>query len=306
MHADAWLDAPRHGATASRASGSLAALDDARRRRRRPCSRRSPTSRPCSRPASSPRRWPSSRPLACRRSPPIFGRLGLPMPPPTRDPARGRLDHGEAFRWLWGEFTLGPPRRTRERPGERGRDPDRHRAARAACRRAADALPPPASTSRPSARRSPRSPTRSSRCCLDRRPRDRPSASRSTPGRRDPRRDPADVRRLPRARAHQGVDRRPARGFGRPVEVVATFEVPWTSRSDHAGGPRRAAGGRHRAAGRASRRRGRRSSTSRRACRARTAARAGHASRTSSARPSAGRSATARDCRQPFEAIKPV
>ncbi|HEX6867974.1 MAG TPA: hypothetical protein VF119_04165, partial [Candidatus Limnocylindrales bacterium] len=37
---------------------------------------------------------------------PTFDRLGLPMPPPARDPDRGRLDHSEAFRWLWGEFTM--------------------------------------------------------------------------------------------------------------------------------------------------------------------------------------------------------
>lgn len=36
---------------------------------------------------------------------PTLTRLGLPMPPPMHEPARGRLDHGAAFTWLWTEFT---------------------------------------------------------------------------------------------------------------------------------------------------------------------------------------------------------
>jgi len=35
---------------------------------------------------------------------PTMTTLGLPMPPPARDPARGRLDHSAAFDWLWTEF----------------------------------------------------------------------------------------------------------------------------------------------------------------------------------------------------------
>jgi len=36
---------------------------------------------------------------------PVLADLDLPMPPPARDPERGRLDHGADFAWLWGEFT---------------------------------------------------------------------------------------------------------------------------------------------------------------------------------------------------------
>jgi ring-1,2-phenylacetyl-CoA epoxidase subunit PaaC len=36
---------------------------------------------------------------------PSFAELDLPMPPPAQDAARGRLDHGAPFAWLWGEFT---------------------------------------------------------------------------------------------------------------------------------------------------------------------------------------------------------
>jgi ring-1,2-phenylacetyl-CoA epoxidase subunit PaaC len=35
---------------------------------------------------------------------PTMRRLELPMPPPALDPERGRLVHGAAFDWLWGEF----------------------------------------------------------------------------------------------------------------------------------------------------------------------------------------------------------
>ena len=36
---------------------------------------------------------------------PILANAGPADAATDRDPGRGRLDHGEAFRWLWGEFT---------------------------------------------------------------------------------------------------------------------------------------------------------------------------------------------------------
>jgi len=35
-----------------------------------------------------------------------FEALRLPALPPTQDPVPGRTDHGAAFAWLHGEFTM--------------------------------------------------------------------------------------------------------------------------------------------------------------------------------------------------------
>ena len=201
----------------------------------RPCSRRSPASRRSSRPGSSTRRWPSSRRAGARRIAPI---LAASRPArcrrPPRDPTRGRLDHGEPFRWLWGEFTLGPPRRPRsDLVSEAGTQIGIARLrAGVTAPTAADPTTPTAaapSTSTPSARAG-RGDGPGAPDAVGRRPRDRPPASRSAP------RDGAiRVEILPtfvgcprssssRRRSRSGSPRSAGRS-----RSTATFEVPWTS-----------------------------------------------------------------------------
>ncbi len=104
---DARLDLARPAGARRRRAARPAAgrARRARRRMRRRSSRHSPASRRWSRRGSSPRRCPSSKRRWRASIAPTFAALDLPMPPPARDPERGRLDHGEPFRWLWGEFT---------------------------------------------------------------------------------------------------------------------------------------------------------------------------------------------------------
>ena len=102
---------------------------------------------------------------------PTFDRLGLPAPPATSDPARGRTDHGERLR---AGCTASSPRSaeaTRERRGERSRDARRHRpgARRGRSRRAT--VP----TTRERPRRPRRGPRPRAAGPLRRRPRHRPS-----------------------------------------------------------------------------------------------------------------------------------
>ena len=177
----------------------------------------------------------AARPARCRRRPAT---------------PRGRLDHGSRSAGC-GASSRPSDEPTRERPGERGRDPGRRRTARAG----AIAGPRPTGRRRRRGRR-PRGARRGdgpgAPDAVRRRPRDRPSASRSTPA--TARSGSRSCRRSSAARRSNSSRRRIAdrlAAFGRPVEVTATFEVPWTSdrispagraalrRRDRAAGPGR-------------------------------------------------------------------
>ena len=195
MHVGPWLErlADTSGEPRDRL---LAALDDARARRRRPSSRRSPARRRSSRPGSWPRRWRSSR------------RAGAPTDRADRSCRSGcRAARRPATRRAAGPTTARPSAgsgassrpsvaATPERPGERGRDPDRRSRGHGPARLGA--------SRRRSTSRGPRRPRRGARPgdpgALGRRPRDRPS--RRGRRRAGSRRAPADLRRLPGARGH--------------------------------------------------------------------------------------------------------
>jgi len=103
MHAGAWLDrlALSHGEPRERLLGALTALAPDAATVFTPLPDE-PTLLAAGILASPMRdleeRWRAS--IA-----PTFAALDLPLPPPAHDPDRGRLDHGDAFRWLWDEFT---------------------------------------------------------------------------------------------------------------------------------------------------------------------------------------------------------
>ena len=260
MHAGAWLERlarDRERGTPAADRRPRASSDLMRRR----SSRHSPASRHSSMPGSSMRPMAELERRWRAVIEPVLTDLGLPLPPPMRDPGRAGLDHGEPFRWLWRRIHRRSPRPIRERRGERGRRTSRCPIART--------------------RRGPRAATRSLGAV--------PTARTSTPvdaaavraalaevmdpelpmvsivdlgmvggvdvadaahrrlGRADPRRAPADVRRLPGARSHPAMPSQARLECLRsPGGHRITFSPPWTTDRITAERPSRPGRGRHR------------------------------------------------------------
>ena len=182
---------------------------------------------PRSMPGSWPRRWPSSRraggPASPRRSPATACRCRhRPIDRHAAGPTTAPTSTGS------GASSTPSAGATRERPGERGRDPDRHRPSaggRSSRRRVRRATP--SWTRPPSAPPWPRSWTRNCRwsrsstsgwSARSRSPRTRSRSSCSRP---------TSVAR--RSSSSAAPSRNASRAFGGPVRVTASFATPWTS-----------------------------------------------------------------------------
>ena len=171
--------------------------------------------------------------LARRRSRRRFERLGLPMPPAAacadRRPRRPRRARSAGC----GASSRASAAATPERPGERGRRPTPRSPGRAR------AWARPAALRRrrsPSARRSPRSRIRSSRCSR--------SSTSGSSARRGLAPTPIEVEILPDLRRLPGARRHPRRrspsawrAFGRPVRVGLDVRGALDLGAHHAGRP---------------------------------------------------------------------
>ena len=244
---------------------------------------------------------PSSKAAGAPPSPRPSIALGLPMPPPALDPDRGRPDHGEPFRWLWGEFTsvrrVGPgsdlvseagiqigdrPRAVRDRRAASALDEATVRAALAE-------VPGPGAAD-----------------ALGRRSRDRPSGRDRTRRRLDPRRDPADLRRLSGARAHQVLDRDTAGRIRAPGRGRRDVRGPLDDRADQRRRSRAHSWPRPRIAPTDRPTRAPLIALEPRVPCPHCGSRRTRRSRTSSDRRQCRTIRYCADCRQPFEAIKPI